>query len=58
MEADEKGRNYGCIYDRAQVIKDLSAQGHTLGSHSWSHANMANLQEWQIHQGKYIIALQ
>lgn len=46
-----KGNNYGCIYDRAQTLRDLSDQGHTLGSHTWSHADLTHLEEWQIHQG-------
>lgn len=48
-----QGNNYGCIYDRAQTIKDLSAQGHTFGSHTWSHPDLTTLEEWQIHQGKF-----
>ena len=31
------------IYDRADEIKALHAAGHTLGSHSWSHPNLATL---------------
>lgn len=37
------GNNYGCIYDRADEIKALYNAGHTLGSHTWSHANLNNL---------------
>lgn len=44
------GNNYGCIYDRAQVVRDLHAQGHTLGSHTWSHKDLTTLQDWEIHQ--------
>ncbi|KAI9634618.1 carbohydrate deacetylase [Dioszegia hungarica] len=44
------GNNYGCIYDHAQTLRDLNAQGHTLGSHTWSHPDLTKLEEWQIHQ--------
>ncbi|KAK6907885.1 hypothetical protein I203_101886 [Kwoniella mangroviensis CBS 8507] len=44
------GNNYGCIYDKADQIKSLSAQGHTLGSHTWSHADLTQLDEGGIHQ--------
>jgi len=33
------GNNYGCIYDRADQIKAAYAQGHTIGSHTWSRAS-------------------
>jgi len=38
-----QGHNYGCIYDSAEVVKELFDANHTLGSHSWSHFNMGLL---------------
>lgn len=43
------GNNYGCIYDNAQVLRDLHAQQHTLGSHTWSHKDLTSLSYDQIH---------
>lgn len=34
------GNNYGCIYDRADQVKEMFNRGHTLGSHTWSHAHL------------------
>lgn len=44
------GNNYQCIYDRVDQIRDLSAQGHTLGSHTWSHADITSLDEAGINE--------
>jgi peptidoglycan/xylan/chitin deacetylase (PgdA/CDA1 family) len=37
------GNNYECIYDHYQTVRDLHAAGHTLGSHTWSHADLTTL---------------
>ncbi|WWC88290.1 uncharacterized protein L201_003198 [Kwoniella dendrophila CBS 6074] len=44
------GNNYVCIYDRVDQIRALHDQGHTLGSHTWSHPDLTKLSEDQIHQ--------
>ena len=43
------GDNYGCIYDHADVMLDLYHGGHTLGSHTWSHADITTLSRDQLH---------
>ncbi|KAL1744460.1 carbohydrate esterase family 4 protein [Schizophyllum fasciatum] len=45
------GNNYGCIYDEdlADRIKYAHDQGHQLGSHTWSHADLTTLSWDQIH---------
>lgn len=43
------GNNYGCIYDRADVLRFLDSQSHTLGSHTWSHRDMTTLSYDEIH---------
>jgi len=43
------GNNYGCIYDRAEDIKNAYYNGHTMGSHGWSHAHMGQLSWDQVH---------
>lgn len=44
------GNNYVCIYDQAQTVIDLHQGGHTLGSHTWSHADLTTLDEDGINQ--------
>ncbi|WRT66748.1 uncharacterized protein IL334_003711 [Kwoniella shivajii] len=44
------GNNYVCIYDRVDQIRALHSQGHTLGSHTWSHADLTTLDEAGINQ--------
>ncbi|WWC71124.1 uncharacterized protein I206_105077 [Kwoniella pini CBS 10737] len=44
------GNNYVCIYDKVDEIRALSAQGHTLGSHTWSHPDLTKLSEDEINQ--------
>ncbi|AFR98526.1 deacetylase [Cryptococcus neoformans] len=39
------GANYVCIYDKADSIRALYDAGHTLGSHTWSHADLTQLDE-------------
>ncbi|ORX37052.1 hypothetical protein BD324DRAFT_579268 [Kockovaella imperatae] len=39
------GNNYECIYDKVDQIRSLHAQGHTIGSHTWSHADITTLDE-------------
>ncbi|ODN74206.1 hypothetical protein L202_07652 [Cryptococcus amylolentus CBS 6039] len=43
------GNNYECIYDRADQIKALYDAGHTLGSHTWSHADVTELSWDEFH---------
>ncbi|TXT10212.1 uncharacterized protein COLE_04146 [Cutaneotrichosporon oleaginosum] len=43
------GDNWGCIYDRAADLKAMYNAGHTIGSHTWSHADLARLNKDQIH---------
>ncbi|KAJ9099381.1 hypothetical protein QFC20_005734 [Naganishia adeliensis] len=45
------GNNWGCIYsDQAKsILRALDQQGHTLGSHGWSHKDMTTLSWDQIH---------
>ncbi|RPA75974.1 chitin deacetylase-like protein [Ascobolus immersus RN42] len=42
------GTLYGCIYNRAQQVKDYLASGHQVASHTWTHANLQNLGTQQI----------
>lgn len=37
------GQNWGCIYDKADVVKEIVARGHQVGSHTWSHAHLPSL---------------
>ncbi|KAK4684272.1 hypothetical protein P7C73_g5922, partial [Tremellales sp. Uapishka_1] len=37
------GNNYVCIYDKWQEIQALHAAGHTIGSHTWTHADLTTL---------------
>ncbi|KAK8864144.1 hypothetical protein IAR55_001390 [Kwoniella newhampshirensis] len=39
------GNNYECIYDRVDQVRALHAAQHTLGSHTWSHADLTKLDE-------------
>lgn len=43
------GQNYACIYDRADDLKRISAAGHTIGSHTWSHKDLTTLSYDQLH---------
>ncbi|KAF7319735.1 hypothetical protein MKEN_00755700 [Mycena kentingensis (nom. inval.)] len=51
------GNNYGCIYDsaRAADVKYAYAAGHQIGSHTWSHPDLATLSTAQIHDNFYRI---
>jgi peptidoglycan/xylan/chitin deacetylase (PgdA/CDA1 family) len=42
------GNNWDCIYNKADDLKQLYASGHTIGSHTWSHADLARLNYNQI----------
>ncbi|GMK57724.1 hypothetical protein CspeluHIS016_0405580 [Cutaneotrichosporon spelunceum] len=42
------GNNWDCIYDKADDLKALYAGGHTIGSHTWSHADLSRLNSAQI----------
>ncbi|GJN93944.1 hypothetical protein Rhopal_007003-T1 [Rhodotorula paludigena] len=44
------GNNWGCIYDRADQIIAAYKAGHTIGSHTWSHPDIAKLSEAQLHK--------
>ena len=37
------GKNWGCIYDKADVVKEAIARGHQVGSHTWSHPHLPKL---------------
>jgi peptidoglycan/xylan/chitin deacetylase (PgdA/CDA1 family) len=37
------GQNYGNIYDYASVLQRMDGSGHQIGSHTWSHADLATL---------------
>jgi len=39
------GNNYDCIYNHVDAIRYLDSQQHTLGSHTWSHADLTTLDE-------------
>ncbi|KAG6836324.1 hypothetical protein H0H93_009117 [Arthromyces matolae] len=39
------GNNWGCIYDNIMQIQDAYSKGHQLGSHTWTHPDMATL-DW------------
>ncbi|WAQ87987.1 hypothetical protein PtA15_9A112 [Puccinia triticina] len=46
------GHNYNCIYDK-EVVKHLRntfAQGHLIGSHTWSHTNISTLSADELHE--------
>ncbi|KXN86830.1 Chitin deacetylase [Leucoagaricus sp. SymC.cos] len=44
------GNNYDCIYNQARVddIKYVYAQGHQIGSHTWSHAHLTQLSKEEV----------
>ncbi|KAI5779647.1 chitin deacetylase-like protein [Peziza echinospora] len=42
------GTLYGCIYNRADFVKKADKSGHQIASHTWSHANLANLGASQV----------
>jgi len=42
------GNNFGCIYDRAEVIKRAFNEGHQIASHTWGHQDLATLTKEQI----------
>ncbi|KAH9450772.1 hypothetical protein MJO28_009787 [Puccinia striiformis f. sp. tritici] len=46
------GNNWGCIYDESivQQLKHTFSQGHLIGSHTWSHANISTLSAERLHQ--------
>ena len=37
------GLNFGCIYERAEILQGIFAAGHQIASHTWSHADLATL---------------
>ncbi|KAK6221987.1 hypothetical protein LQW54_001207 [Pestalotiopsis sp. IQ-011] len=37
------GQNWGSIYDYTSVLTRMDAEGHQIGSHTWSHADLATL---------------
>jgi len=43
------GNNFGCIYSEENVatLRAAYEAGHTIGSHTWSHANIAELTDEQ-----------
>ncbi|KAJ7772458.1 hypothetical protein B0H16DRAFT_169963 [Mycena metata] len=49
------GNNYDCIYNAARIsdIKYAYAAGHMIGSHTWSHADLATLSTAQVQDGMY-----
>jgi len=46
------GYNYDCIYDKDVVerLRHTFAQGHLIGSHTWSHVNISTLSAHQLHK--------
>ncbi|KAJ3292408.1 hypothetical protein HK104_005325, partial [Borealophlyctis nickersoniae] len=42
------GLNYACIYDNAQTLRDAYNQGHQIGSHTWSHPDLAGLDSTRV----------
>jgi len=44
----QNGLNYGSIYDYASVLQSMIAGGHQIGSHTWSHKDLATLTAAQI----------
>jgi len=44
------GNNYGCIYDQANVdiVNAVKAAGHQIGSHTWSHPDLAKISTAQV----------
>ncbi|WVQ84253.1 hypothetical protein IAT38_006405 [Cryptococcus sp. DSM 104549] len=44
------GNNYDCIYNHVDQIRALHAAGHTLGSHTWSHADITKLSESELNE--------
>ncbi|KAJ3291502.1 Carbohydrate esterase 4 protein [Borealophlyctis nickersoniae] len=42
------GNNWDCIYDQATAVKAAFDAGHQIGSHTWSHADLATLNAQQI----------
>ncbi|KAF2395846.1 glycoside hydrolase/deacetylase, partial [Trichodelitschia bisporula] len=39
------GQNYDYIYDRVATVQRMIADGHQVGSHTWSHPDIATLNE-------------
>ncbi|WWD18831.1 hypothetical protein CI109_103286 [Kwoniella shandongensis] len=44
------GNNYECIYNQIDQVRALHAAQHTLGSHTWSHADLTKLDEAGINE--------
>ncbi|KAK8111901.1 family 4 carbohydrate esterase [Apiospora kogelbergensis] len=42
------GTLYGCIYNQRAAVKKAYDSGHQISSHTWTHANLANLGTSQI----------
>ncbi|KLU84630.1 chitin deacetylase [Magnaporthiopsis poae ATCC 64411] len=38
------GTLYGCIYNQASAVRNAYNSGHQISSHTWTHANLGNLQ--------------
>ncbi|KAJ3574862.1 hypothetical protein NP233_g1482 [Leucocoprinus birnbaumii] len=37
------GNNWGCIYDKADVVQETIRRGHQVASHTWSHKHLNSL---------------
>lgn len=37
------GKNWGCIYDKADILKETFDRGHQVASHTWSHPHLNSL---------------
>ncbi|GAA5907747.1 hypothetical protein JCM6882_008962 [Rhodosporidiobolus microsporus] len=44
------GWNYNCLYDRADDIIARYKAGHVIGSHTWSHPDIAKLSDAQLNK--------
>lgn len=42
------GNNYGYIYDYNSTVKRMINEGHQVGSHTWTHANIAQISDTQL----------
>jgi len=44
------GNNWRCIYDLAEDVQERFTKGHMLGSHTWSHVDLATLNRAQLNR--------
>ncbi|PFH50025.1 carbohydrate esterase family 4 protein [Amanita thiersii Skay4041] len=46
------GRNWGCIYDEDSVnrVRHAYNNGHQIASHTWSHKNLSQISEGDMHR--------